>query len=108
MEGTSAAALRPRASSSVGHQPYTKRILVTGGAGFIGSHVVIRLVKTYPQYKVVVLDKLDYCGSLKHLESVASCPNYSFVKVGVDSTCAEVIRAFLLLRAHSSAFLLLL
>lgn len=50
-----------------------------------GSHVVIRLVKRYPQYKIVVLDKLDYCGSLKHLESVASSPNYSFVRGSITS-----------------------
>lgn len=87
---------RPARASSIGgdsivksHHNYTKRILITGGAGFIGSHVVIRLVKTYPQYKVVVLDKLDYCGSLKHLETVASYPNYSFVKVSFEAAVGD-------------------
>lgn len=42
-------------------------ILVTGGAGFIGSHVVLRLAKEYPQYRIVVLDKLDYCASVSNL-----------------------------------------
>ena len=46
-----------------------------------GSHVVIRLVNKYPNYKIVNLDKLDYCASLKNLESVAKKPNYSFVRV---------------------------
>ena len=45
-----------------------RRILVTGGAGFIGSHVVILLAKKYPRYTIVNLDKLDYCASLKNLK----------------------------------------
>ena len=44
----------------------TKNILLTGGAGFIASHVVYHLATTYPGYKVVVLDKLDYCSSIKN------------------------------------------
>ena len=59
---------------------YEKRILVTGGAGFIASHVVMLLVRKYPQYKIVNFDKLDYCSSLKNIESIADAPNYSFVK----------------------------
>ena len=57
-----------------------KVILLTGGAGFIGSHVVIRLVKRYPEYTIVNFDKLDYVACLKNLEEVASLPNYRFVK----------------------------
>jgi dTDP-glucose 4,6-dehydratase len=57
-----------------------KNILVTGGAGFIGSHVVIRLTKNYPQYKIVNLDKLDYCASLKNLDCIKDAPNYHFIK----------------------------
>lgn len=62
-----------------------KAILVTGGAGFIASHVAIRLVEQYPQYKVVVLDKLDYCASLNNLKSVQNKPNYKFVKGDIQS-----------------------
>jgi dTDP-D-glucose 4,6-dehydratase len=98
---------------------YERRILVTGGAGFMcvlsrrahfkhhhspthstilkvfiilfslilttipcsGSHVITLLVKKYPNYKIVNFDKLDYCSSLKNLEPIAECPNYSFIKV---------------------------
>eukprot|EP00882_Tetradesmus_deserticola_P001046 GHRQ01001132.1.p1 GENE.GHRQ01001132.1~~GHRQ01001132.1.p1 ORF type:complete len:365 (+),score=185.19 GHRQ01001132.1:266-1360(+) len=62
-----------------------KNILITGGCGFIASHVVIRLVKNYPQYKVVVLDKMDYCASLKNLESVIDMPNCKFIKGDIQS-----------------------
>jgi hypothetical protein len=45
------------------HTP--KNILVTGGCGFIGSHMVIHLARKYPQYNIINLDKLDYCASVK-------------------------------------------
>lgn len=64
---------------------FERRILVTGGAGFIASHVVMLLVRKYPQYKVVNFDKLDYCSSLKNLEPIADMPNYSFVKGSITS-----------------------
>lgn len=48
------------------YQP--KNIMITGGAGFIASHIVIRMVKNYPNYKIVNFDKLDYCSSLKNLK----------------------------------------
>merc|ERR1712167_441773 len=57
-----------------------KNILVTGGAGFIASPVVIQLVKKFPQYKVVCFDKLDYCSSLSNLNEVNDYPNYKFIK----------------------------
>jgi len=62
-----------------------KNILITGGAGFIASHVVILLVKKYPQYKIVNFDVLDYCSSLKNLKEVEDAPNYKFVKGNVLS-----------------------
>jgi dTDP-glucose 4,6-dehydratase len=59
---------------------YAKNILITGGAGFIGSHVVRRLVTHYPQYRIVNFDALTYAGNLANLTDVALLPNYVFVK----------------------------
>ena len=57
-----------------------KTILITGGAGFIGSHVVRRFVMQYPDYRVVNLDKLTYAGNLANLRDIESLPNYEFVR----------------------------
>jgi dTDP-glucose 4,6-dehydratase len=57
-----------------------KTILVTGGAGFIGSHVVRLFVNKYPDYKIVNLDKLTYAGNLANLKDIENKPNYEFVK----------------------------
>ena len=57
-----------------------KTLLITGGAGFIGSHVVRRLVNRYPEYTIVNLDVLTYAGNLENLNDVANCPNYKFIK----------------------------
>lgn len=57
-----------------------KTILITGGAGFIGSHVVRLFVTKYPEYKIVNLDKLTYAGNLANLKDIENEPNYEFVK----------------------------
>lgn len=61
----------------------TKTIFITGGAGFIGSHVVRRFVTKYPDYNVINLDALTYAGNLANLEDIASKPNYIFEKVDI-------------------------
>ena len=66
-----------------------RHIMVTGGAGFIGSHVVRRLVKQYPDYLVVNVDKLTYAGNPENLADVDSLPNYRFEKA--DITDAEAM-----------------
>ena len=57
-----------------------KNILITGGAGFIGSHVVRRFVEKYPDYHIINLDKLTYAGNLANLKDVENAANYTFVK----------------------------
>jgi dTDP-glucose 4,6-dehydratase len=57
-----------------------KTILITGGAGFIGSHVVRRMVRKYPKTQLINLDALTYAGNLDNIADVATAPNYTFVK----------------------------
>lgn len=59
---------------------FTKNILITGGAGFIGSHLIRLMVQKYPGYRIVNLDKLTYAGNLENLRDIESAPNYVFVK----------------------------
>jgi len=61
-------------------KPFKKTILITGGAGFIGSHVVRLFVKKYSDYKIINLDKLTYAGNLENLRDVENAANYEFVK----------------------------
>jgi len=62
---------------------FQKTILITGGAGFIGSHVVRLFVKKYPQYKIVNGDALTYAGNLENLKDIEKSPNYLFEKVDI-------------------------
>lgn len=61
-------------------ESYKRTILITGGAGFIGSHVVRLFVNKYPDYRIINLDKLTYAGNLANLKEIENKPNYSFVK----------------------------
>ena len=62
---------------------FTRNILITGGAGFIGSHVVRLFVNKYPGYHIVNLDKLTYAGNLANLTDIKDKPNYTFVKADI-------------------------
>ena len=60
-----------------------KNIVITGGAGFIGSHVVRLFVNKYPDYRIINLDKLTYAGNLANLKDIEDMPNYTFVKADI-------------------------
>ena len=60
-----------------------KSIIITGGAGFIGSHVVRQFVTNYPDYKIINIDKLTYAGNLENLKDIENFPNYKFVKLDI-------------------------
>ena len=60
-----------------------RNIVITGGAGFIGSHVVRLFVNKYPDYKIINLDKLTYAGNLANLKDIENKPNYKFVKMDI-------------------------
>ncbi len=60
-----------------------KNILITGGAGFIGSHVVRLFVNKYPEYNIINLDKLTYAGNLANVKDLEQEPNYTFVKADI-------------------------
>lgn len=62
---------------------YTKSIIITGGAGFIGSHVVRLFVNKYPDYKIINLDKLTYAGNLDNLKDIEQKSNYKFVQMDI-------------------------
>ena len=62
---------------------YKRSIIITGGAGFIGNHVVRLFVNKYPEYKIINLDKLTYAGNLANLKDIEDKPNYRFVKMDI-------------------------
>jgi len=64
---------------------FAKNILVTGGAGFIGSQLVRHFVKKYPNYKIINLDLLTYAGNLENLKGIEDAPNYEFVKADITN-----------------------
>ncbi len=72
---------------------FEKNILVTGGAGFIGSHLVRLFVRKYPHYRIVNFDKLTYAGNLRNVEDVADASNYVFIKGDITAS-ADVKAVF--------------
>ena len=60
-----------------------RSIIITGGAGFIGSHVVRLFVNKYPEYRIICLDALTYAGNLANLKDLEGKPNYKFVKMDI-------------------------
>ena len=64
-------------------EKFKRTIIITGGAGFIGSHVVRLFVNKYPEYEIINLDKLTYAGNLANLKDIEGKPNYRFVKADI-------------------------
>eukprot|EP01102_Stenamoeba_stenopodia_P011959 TRINITY_DN3716_c0_g3_i2.p1 TRINITY_DN3716_c0_g3~~TRINITY_DN3716_c0_g3_i2.p1 ORF type:complete len:352 (+),score=84.07 TRINITY_DN3716_c0_g3_i2:64-1056(+) len=78
MTSTTAAPIESNVAVAEDYTP--KNVMITGGAGFIASHVLELMVKKYPQYKFVNYDKMDYCATYHNNDSIKDLPNYRFVK----------------------------
>jgi dTDP-glucose 4,6-dehydratase len=72
---------------------YKKTLMVTGGAGFIGSHVVRLFVNKYPEYRIINVDKLTYAGNLENLKDIEGKKNYKFVKADIVDA-EEMLKLF--------------
>lgn len=72
------------------------KILVTGGAGFIGSNFIRHIINKYPQYEIVNLDKLTYCGNLENLKDIENNPKYKFIKGDIcdEKIVDEIVKDF--------------
>lgn len=75
---------------------FKRNIIITGGAGFIGNHVVRLFVNQYPDYHIINLDKLTYAGNLANLKDIEDRPNYTFVKADICDfdKMSELIRQY--------------
>ncbi|WP_303642033.1 GDP-mannose 4,6-dehydratase, partial [uncultured Duncaniella sp.] len=74
-----------------------RNIIITGGAGFIGSHVVRLFVNKYPDYHIINVDKLTYAGNLANLADIENKPNYTFIKADI----CDFDRMLELIRQHN-------
>ena len=74
---------------------FQRHIVITGGAGFIGCHLVKRFVRTYPQYRIICLDSLTYAGNLANLADIEAEPNYEFARIDIChyDALAELFRS---------------
>ena len=73
-------------SNEISKKDLMKKILITGGAGFIGTHVVKHFVKEYSEYQIINLDCLTYASEPKNLVDIESFKNYKFLKININNS----------------------